>query len=82
LPHPPSHYLRRIFFDSLVYDGAILRHLVEIAGASQVVLGTDYPFDMGVGDPLARLAAAGLSADSEEAIRSTNAARLLGMAAG
>lgn len=80
LPHPPSTYLRRLWFDSLVYDGVVLRHLVEIVGADRVVLGTDYPFDMGVDDPLARLASAGLAASEEAAIRGGNAARLLGLA--
>jgi aminocarboxymuconate-semialdehyde decarboxylase len=79
LPHPPSHYLRRVFFDSLVYDGVILRHLVEIVGASQVVLGTDYPFDMGVTDPLERLGSANLPPETVRAIRGANAARLLGL---
>jgi aminocarboxymuconate-semialdehyde decarboxylase len=46
-----------------------------------VVLGTDYPFDMGVEDPLERLAAVpGLSAEEGAAIRGANAARLLRLA--
>ncbi|MHB8381604.1 MAG: amidohydrolase family protein [Candidatus Binataceae bacterium] len=74
----PSQYLRRIWFDSLVYSPAQLELLVRRAGASQVVIGTDYPFDMGVGDPLERLAAAtGLSGAEQAAIRGENAARLL-----
>src|SRR5690606_17804127 len=78
-PAPPSRYLQRIWFDSLVYTPLGLRHLVENVGAGQVVLGTDYPFDMGVTDPLDRLAAAGLSEEDVRAIRGRNAARLLGL---
>jgi aminocarboxymuconate-semialdehyde decarboxylase len=74
---PPSAYLRRIWFDSLLYGPVGLRHLVEQVGSSQVVLGTDYPFDMGVMDPLERLAAAGLAPEVELAIRGGNAAALL-----
>jgi aminocarboxymuconate-semialdehyde decarboxylase len=78
---PPSSYLRQLFFDSLVYRSDTLRHLIDVAGASQVVLGTDYPFDMGVEDPLERLAAVpGLSAEDLAAIRGANAARLLRLA--
>jgi len=74
----PSRYLRRIWFDSLVYSPEQLELLVRRAGASQVVIGTDYPFDMGVEDPLERLnAASGLSAEERSAIRGDNAARLL-----
>jgi predicted TIM-barrel fold metal-dependent hydrolase len=75
----PSEYLREIWFDSLVFTPRGLEHLVDAAGAGRVVVGTDYPFDMGVGDPLARLdAAAGLSQDARAAIRGQNARELLG----
>lgn len=78
LKHAPSEYLGRIHYDTLVYDELSLRHLIERVGASQLVLGTDYPFDMGVGDPVARLqAVAGLGAEQVRQIRGGNAARLL-----
>ncbi|MGC1677670.1 MAG: amidohydrolase family protein [Candidatus Binataceae bacterium] len=76
----PSSYLRRIWFDSLVYSPEQLEFLVRRAGASQVVIGTDYPFDMGVDDPLERLgAAAGLSENDRLAIRGDNAERILNL---
>ncbi|MFZ1889396.1 MAG: amidohydrolase family protein [Candidatus Binataceae bacterium] len=76
----PSRYLRRIWFDSLVYSPEQLELLVRRAGASQVVIGTDYPFDMGVDDPIQRLAAAtGLSESERWAIRGDNAARMLNL---
>ncbi|TDC81086.1 amidohydrolase family protein, partial [Actinomadura sp. 7K507] len=55
---PPSAYLRRIWFDSLVYEPGALLALIGAVGASQVVMGSDHPFDMGVPDPLDRLRAA------------------------
>ncbi len=74
----PSEYLKQIWFDSLVYEPAALENLIRQVGAPQVVLGTDYPFDMGVDDPLGPLAAvAGLSDAERQAIRGGNAARLL-----
>src|ERR1700733_9323115 len=77
---PPSEYLREIWFDSLVFTPRGLEHLVDAAGAGRVVLGTDYPFDMGVDDPLARLdAATGLSEEDRAAIRGQNACELLGL---
>jgi aminocarboxymuconate-semialdehyde decarboxylase len=74
----PSEYLRRIWYDALVYTPQALGHLVEAAGADKVVLGTDYPFDMGVTDPVQRAAAAGLPAAGLAAILGANAASLLG----
>jgi aminocarboxymuconate-semialdehyde decarboxylase len=76
----PSDYLReRLWFDSLVFSGDQLAALAAQVGASRLVLGTDYPFDMGVSDPLARLDRAGLSADDRELVRGVNAAGLLGL---
>ncbi|GIH95175.1 amidohydrolase family protein [Planobispora siamensis] len=73
---PPSAYLERIWFDSLVYEPGALRALVGAAGASRVVLGSDYPFDMGVEDPVDRLRAAGFDRETRDAIRGGNAAAL------
>jgi aminocarboxymuconate-semialdehyde decarboxylase len=78
MAHPPSGYLRRIFFDSLVYSPAGLRKLIDQVGAGQVVVGTDYPFDMGHYDIHALVGAtAGLTAEQHAAILGGNAARLL-----
>lgn len=74
----PSSYLRRMWFDSLVYAPQGLSQLVSAVGADRIVIGTDYPFDMGVSDPLARLAAAGLDPDATETIRAGAASTLLG----
>lgn len=45
--HPPSDYLRRLWFDTVVFRPEAVRHLIDVAGATQVVAGTDYPYDMG-----------------------------------
>jgi aminocarboxymuconate-semialdehyde decarboxylase len=74
----PSEYLKRIFFDTLLYSPEGLRHLVEEVGLSQVMVGTDYPFDMGHYDAHALIAGvAGLSEEDQKAILGGNAARLL-----
>jgi len=76
----PSEYLRRIWFDSLVYTPEQLGFLIKSAGPSQIVLGTDFPFDMGVDDPIARLdMVVPLSGADRAAIRGGNAAKLLGI---
>ncbi|WP_017975305.1 amidohydrolase family protein [Actinopolyspora halophila] len=77
--HPPSSYLRGLWFDSLVHTPEALRALVAAVGSDRVLLGSDHPFDMGVTDPVDRLAAAELSAADQHAI-STGNAELLGLA--
>ena len=76
---PPSTYLPRISYDALVYTPQALRHLVEAVGPTRVMLGTDYPFDMGIPDPVTRLRAANLPAPDTSRILSTNAATLFGL---
>ncbi|MFJ3095273.1 amidohydrolase family protein [Streptomyces hydrogenans] len=73
----PSSYLRRLYFDSLVHDPRVLRALVEAAGADRVLLGSDFPFDMGSDDPVGALSAAGLTEADFDAVRGANAASLL-----
>lgn len=73
---PPSAYLRRLWFDSLVHTPEALRALVAAVGADRVLLGSDYPFDMGVTDPLDRLSAADLPPQDIVAICAGNAADL------
>jgi aminocarboxymuconate-semialdehyde decarboxylase len=47
----PREYLGKIWFDSLVHDRAMLKFLIELAGAQRVALGTDYPFPLGELEP-------------------------------
>jgi aminocarboxymuconate-semialdehyde decarboxylase len=73
----PSSYLRRFHYDSLVHDPYVLRELVRVAGADRVLLGSDFPFDMGTDDPLAALRAADLTDHDFHSVRGANAAALL-----
>jgi aminocarboxymuconate-semialdehyde decarboxylase len=56
LPHPPTHYLKKVFVDTIVFTPHQLAALIEVFGADHVLLGTDYPFDMAESDPLGHLA--------------------------
>lgn len=47
IEQPPSTYLRRILFDSIVYDQRTLEYLVATVGADRVLYGSDYPFRLG-----------------------------------
>ncbi|OIJ68418.1 amidohydrolase family protein [Streptomyces mangrovisoli] len=78
--HLPSSYLRRLWFDSLVHDPHVLRELVRSVGADRVLLGSDFPFDMGSEDPVGALRAAHLSDADFHAVRGANAAALLDLA--
>ena len=75
----PSEYLRDIYCDSLTHDAATLRFLVERVGADHVVLGSDYPFDMGEPDPVGKVKAAIADETVVRRILGETAARLLGL---
>jgi aminocarboxymuconate-semialdehyde decarboxylase len=80
MQHAPAEYLKRIYFDTLVYEPEGLRHLISEVGTGQIMAGTDYPFDMGSYDPHGLLAAVpGLSDGERHAILGGNALRLLGL---
>jgi aminocarboxymuconate-semialdehyde decarboxylase len=80
--HPPGRdvaaALRRFHVDTVVHDAAVLRGLVDLFGPERVLLGSDYPFDMGSDRPAELVRGLGLAPEDEDAILGGNALRLLG----
>jgi aminocarboxymuconate-semialdehyde decarboxylase len=50
ISQPPSAYLRRLFYDTCVYEPSTLSALVRQVGADHVLMGSDWP--VGEGDPI------------------------------
>ena len=76
--HPVSTL--RILIDNLAFNPESLAHLVSMMGASRIVLGTDYPFDMGQENPVELVdAVAGLTDEEAAQIKGSNAIELLGL---
>ncbi|MBL8552488.1 MAG: amidohydrolase [Hyphomonadaceae bacterium] len=71
----PSAYLRRLWFDALVYDEATMRFFVEQVGADRIIYGSDFPFRIGDMEGVIARASA-LPAAQRDAILNGNAARL------
>ena len=65
--NPPSSYLKKLYFDSLVYEPEALAHLISRAGAERVMLGSDFPFDMGSENPVAHVHSTPGLGDAEKA---------------
>lgn len=82
VPEAPRQAAGRLFYDSLVYDRATLAFLVDSFGASQVLLGTDYPFKIMEPHPVAAIEALGLAPLQRQALLRGNARRFLGKATG
>lgn len=79
LRESPEDSLRRFYYDSLTHDAALLRDLIDFAGAGHVLLGSDYPFDMGDEQPAAHVRSLKLSPAEEAKILHENAVALLGL---
>jgi aminocarboxymuconate-semialdehyde decarboxylase len=75
----PKEHFRRFYFDALTHHPLATRHLIDIAGADRVVIGTDHPFDMGPADPMAAIdAVPELTASEREFVCELTAKELLG----
>ena len=76
----PTSYLKKFYFDTITFDARTLRHLIDQWGAEHVLLGTDYPYDMGEEDPVGLIGSVPrLSRAERERMMGGNAARLLGI---
>jgi aminocarboxymuconate-semialdehyde decarboxylase len=75
LLEPPSEMVRRLYVDCLAHDPLLVRHSVAVFGEDKMVLGSDWPFAMGLDDPADQIRHLGL----DDAVIA-NAERLLGRA--
>ncbi len=77
----PSEYLKRMYFDSLVFTGEGMRHLIAEVGINQIVMGTDFPYGWQHDAVDYVLGLPGLSDEDRRAILGGNAQKLLGIGA-
>jgi len=77
----PTSYLRRLYFDTIVYTPHQLQYLIDEYGSDHILMGTDYPYDMGMADPVGFVASLKrIGREAREAITGGNASRLLRLA--
>jgi aminocarboxymuconate-semialdehyde decarboxylase len=78
----PTEYIRggQLYFDSIMFTGEGMRHLIAEAGIDQIVLGTDYPFPWNTAPVDHIMSIPGLSDADRVKILGATAAKLLGIA--
>jgi len=75
----PTAQARTLYYDTLVFDAPTLKHLVQTFGSSQLMIGTDYPFNFHESRPIEQIKAAGFSAAIMQQLTHANALRFLGI---
>jgi aminocarboxymuconate-semialdehyde decarboxylase len=66
-------------FDTITHSRMALEYLIENFGAEHVLLGSDYPYEMGDPEPVASLRAARIDAQQFDQIACANVCKLLGI---
>ena len=69
---PPSTYLRRMYYDTLVHDPAALRYLERRVGIDRLLIGSDDSFPPADHDPLGSLRRAGFGVEEIHRIGELN----------
>lgn len=75
----PREQARKLFYDTLVFDAPTLRHLAALFGETQLMVGTDYPFNFHDHQPIASIDAAGFNDATRQLLLHGNANRFLGL---
>lgn len=78
----PVEQARELYYDTLVFDTPTLQHLVRTFGASQLMVGTDYPFNFHDARPVESIRAAGFDDSVVDQLTQANARRFLGISKG
>jgi len=76
LKMPVGDYLKRLYFDSICFEPAILRYVTDVVPVERVMLGSDAPFPLGEPDPVNFVRNA-LPKDQADLILSRNFERML-----
>ena len=77
LKRSPSAYMKKFWYDTVIYNRDMLEFLAAKVGVDKVMMGTDYPVFMGEDDPVGFVNGAKLTREDKRKILSTNAAKLL-----
>jgi len=77
ISQPPSEYVKLLHFDTITHSSMALEYLLTNFGADRVLLGSDYPYDMGDPEPVGSLGAAKINREQMNQVASANACKLL-----
>jgi aminocarboxymuconate-semialdehyde decarboxylase len=77
IPHPPSEYASRMYYDTITHSEAALGYLISVMGVGNVLYGTDFPWDMGDYDSIPMIKELeGVKTGDKESILGKSSAKL------
>lgn len=76
----PTNIAKRFYYDTILHSAPVLEFMIEHVGADRVMLGSDYPYDMGMMDCVKHVRGLNISDADKATILSTRAQALLGKA--
>ena len=74
---PPSAYLKNIYYDDMIYRLDTIKYLIGLAGADHIMVGTDYPYDLGDWNSAKKVEELDISEADQLLMLEGNAKRLL-----
>jgi aminocarboxymuconate-semialdehyde decarboxylase len=77
VPRPPSEYLQRFTYDTIVHSKPIMEFVIQEVGAERIMIGSDFCYDMGYDRPLEFLEQINLTSAQRKMIIGGNASRIL-----
>ena len=78
ISEPPSRYLKRVWMDSIIYDGDVLMSAYAFSGPERIMLGSDFPHQIGdLEHAVERIRRLEIGDEEKEMILGGNAAKLL-----
>jgi len=75
----PEPWLDRFYYDTILHAKPQLEFLIASVGPGRVLLGSDYPYDMGTGECVRQVKALSLAEADKAAVLNGNALALLGV---
>jgi aminocarboxymuconate-semialdehyde decarboxylase len=76
----PMTFFKNFYFDIITHNPEALRYLIAFAGSDHVLLGSDYPYDMGDPNPVGTVSKLpGIKAADRRKILRENAVALFGL---
>jgi aminocarboxymuconate-semialdehyde decarboxylase len=75
----PKNIAKRFMYDTILHSDKTLEAMIGLVGSDHVLLGSDYPYDMGTGECVRQVKALSIAEADKAKVLCDNARALLGV---